>query len=168
MHELCSSAYWGIKAVNVSSSPLLLSLINSSGWLDGSPHSVLGGQSSSPYQLALATLPKMDGNTMHACVYWPAHTLTQPHLPHRTRQDSNRWEGRGIGPPATILQPLDWIRSPKIYGWQALSTFLCIPSLSFSHSPFAHSRTVCWSCWHKLKNVVVVFRFLAHLCCCPD
>lgn len=74
-------AYCGVKIshsefVQLVSSLLLLSLIRSMRWLDGSLHSVLGGQSSSPYQLALTPPPKTDRNTTHACVYSPAHTYT--------------------------------------------------------------------------------------------
>lgn len=174
MHEpiseslLCTAAYCGVKTLRsefvqlVSSLPLL-SLINSTRWLDGSLHSVLRGQSSSPNQLALATLPKTDRNITHACVCVLTCTRTyiphfHPHLSRHTRQAFNRWGGRGKA-PCNHSAATQLVRSHKIYGWQTLSIYYAfLPHLS----PLLLSltrHTFCWSCWHKLKNLIVVFKF---------
>lgn len=165
-----ATAYCGIKTfhnefVQIVSSLLLLSLINSMRWLDGSLHTVFGGQPSSPYQLAFATPPKTDRNTT-LCIDLRAHIHSDTDTPIPPYQTDGK---DGVKPPATILQLLDWVRSLKIYGLQAVSSFfyaflhhLSLLLLSFTR------HTFCWSCWHKLKNLIVVFRFLAGLCWCPD
>lgn len=165
-----ATAYCGIKTfhnefVQIVSSLLLLSLINSMRWLDGSLHTVFGGQPSSPYQLAFATPPKTDRNTT-LCIDLRAHIHSDTDTPIPPYQTDGK---DGVKTPATILQLLDWVRSLKIYGLQAVSSFfyaflhhLSLLLLSFTR------HTFCWSCWHKLKNLIVVFRFLAGLCWCPD
>lgn len=76
--DVAAAAYCGTKTfhnefVQIVRSLLLLSLINSMRWLDGALHTVLWGQSSSPYQLALPLPPKTDWRAA-LCIDLCAHT----------------------------------------------------------------------------------------------
>lgn len=98
------AAYCGIKAirtefVQIASSLLLLCLINSRRWLDGSLHTVFGGQSSSPYQLAITTAPKTDRNTtayidLHADIPCDSDTYIPPYQTDGKESSAATWLGK--------------------------------------------------------------------------
>lgn len=120
----------------------LFSLINSMRWLDGSMHTAFGVQFSSPYQLALTTSTNCKANKNTAlCIDL-----------HTPPPAAGRWRGGCRAPtpnsPTTILSPLDWIRSLKIYGRRPLSSFYALFFLLLR----SMRQIFCWSCWPRLKT----------------
>ncbi len=108
---------------------------------------------------------------MHVCIHLHAHihTPTQhtyPTIPDRLLTDGEE----GVKPPVTVLQPLDWVRSHKIYGWQAFSSFFMhsstiLPPFSFPSLavPFVDHADISWKtslwCWSfSLVHVGVLIK----------